>query len=158
VLAVCEVTTLFGGTAATMEFEYENQSGTTGQTTGANPVRSTAAIVTMLQPSMSGAASNNIPWNPLASGDYGMKTLNDVIMGGTAMSTGAGCFYVYYPLLWMPGLAANMYIERDSTTQIDGIIALAQDSSYYSGCLGVFIEANTTNSGAFNSFMRSCVG
>jgi hypothetical protein len=159
VMLTTEVTTVFNGTAATMQFNYTSVPGAAAHNTGGLPVRSTAAIVSMLQPSVSGSAANNIPWAPLASGDYGLTAITALVMAGTAMgSTSAVNAYAYFPLLWMPGVAANMYIERDSTTQIDGLIALAQDTSYLCGCLNCFVETNTTSTGIWNSFMRSCVG
>lgn len=156
-LIITEVTTLFGGTAATMGINYHNQANA-AQTGTAVGVRSTAAIVTMLQPSLSGNLANNQPWFVYNSGDYGARTVDAIVMGGTAMSTGAVNAYLYFPLLWVPGVASNAYIERDSTVQIDGLIALAQDTSFISGCLNAWVVTNATTSGAMNVFMRSCVG
>jgi hypothetical protein len=157
VLPIFEVSTLFGGTAATMVLNYTGV-GTGTNTTAALPVRSTAAIVTMLQPSPFSNAANTTPWISLGTGDYGLTQATSIVMAGSAMTTGAAHLYLYYPLLFVPGLAANMYIERDSTTQIDGLIALAKDGSNVNGCLGLFVQTNTTSSGIITAFMRSCVG
>jgi hypothetical protein len=157
VLPIFEVSTLFGGTAATMVLNY-TAVGTGTNATAAMPVRSTAAILTMLQPSPFSNAASTAPWISLGTGDYGLTQTTSIVMGGTAMTTGAAHLYVYYPLLFVPGLAANMYIERDSTTQIDGLIALAKDGSNVNGCLGLFVQTNTTSSGTITAFMRSCVG
>lgn len=158
VMMIWEVTTVFGGTAATLQMTYTDQAGTTNQTTAAIGVRSTAAIVSMLQPSVVGSLANNIPFIPLASGDYGVRAYTNVIMAGTAMGSGAGNLYLYYPLMWVPGIAASMWTERDSTIQIDGLTPLAQDTSFVPGCLNVFVQTNTTSTGIINAAMRSCVG
>jgi len=159
VQAVLEVqVATFSGTAATLLLNYTGV-GTGTNATAAQPVRSTAAIVSMLQPSITGSAANNWPWFTLGSGDYGMTAPVSVVAGGTQMGGTSTCvLYLYFPLMFVPGVAAQMYVERDSTIQIDGLIALAQDTSYVPGCLGLFVMANTTSSGIMQAFLRSCVG
>jgi hypothetical protein len=92
-----------------------------------------------------------------AAGDYGMTAISTCVFSA-AVATGVVALQMFFPLVWLPGIAANVYIERSSTVQIDGLIELAQSSSQVLGCLTGFIQANTTSSGQLGVFLRTCQG
>ena len=150
VLMTLEVTTVQGATAQNVTVSYTNQAGTAGQSTGAQAMTASAAVG-RLQPLTIG------PFFPLQSGDYGVQTTASVTFSA-ANTGGVTALELYYPLCFVPGVNANVYIERDSTTQIDGLTELVQDGSAVIGCLNLYVLPNTTSTGILTGFVRSCAG
>jgi len=66
------------------------------------------------------------PFSPLASGDTGVTAITNVAFNATA--TGNFTLAIIKPLAVVPTVAANSYVERDSTTQIDSLIKLPRGS------------------------------
>lgn len=92
---------------------------------------------------------------PLAAGSLGVKAVKQTTcsVGGT----GTLASNVFAPLLFVPGLAANSYIERDSTAQIDGLTELA-NASQVIGSLRLYLQPNTTSTGIVGGYMKTCAG
>jgi len=149
VLMTFEVTTALGSTASNLTVSYTNHAGTSGQTTPSTAM-TTSAIVGRLQPVVTG------PYAQLASGDYGVRAVATATTSAN-MTAGALALNLYVPLAMVPGIAANAYIERDSTIQIDGV-AVIQSASNVLGCLTLYVLPNTTSTGILTGFIRTVAG
>lgn len=124
-------------------------SGTTFQATACV----SAQIAGRIQPNATGF------WvcPQLAAGDYGLTSVT-TITTSAQFASGVFNLYLAYPLGMIPGLAQNIYAERDSTVQIDGLTTLPIDGSNVLGCLGAFVVSATTSTGIFQAFLRTCEG
>lgn len=150
-----EVTTALTATAGTWQTTYTNQAGTAAQVTP-NDTLTNSCITSRLQP-LSNAGANPSPAQFLAAADYGVRSVQTATGAGASGTTGVLALILYYPVVWMPGISANTYVERDSTAQVDGLTYLAKDAGSDIGALGVFLHANNT-AGSTGGFMRSVVG
>jgi hypothetical protein len=146
-------TTGASATATTMTVTYVNQDGTAGRTTTiAGPA--TATIAEQLWPDTT--STTPMPFFPLAAGDYGVRSLSQTQVN-TALAAGAVAGLIVYPLMFLPGIGANTYIERDSTVQVDGLTELVNVSQVI-GALTMLMLPNTTSTGVMNGFFRTCSG
>lgn len=150
VLMTFEVTTALGGTAANLTVTYTNQAGTGSRSTGAIAM-TTSAIAGRLQPVALG------PFMTLQSGDFGVESVQSVQLSAS-MTAGVFALHLYMPLMWVPGVGTNSYIERDSTTQIDGLSELVTTGGGALGCLVLYVLPSGTSSGILNGFMRTVAG
>jgi hypothetical protein len=150
VLATLEITTLMSATAHNLTLNsYTNQAGTAARTTGAQTGLN-AGIVGRLDPSTS-------LWFQLQSGDYGVRSVEQFTCSA-ALAAGVYALHLFYPLAFLPGIAANGYVERDSTVQIDGVTELVQTSGNVLGCLTAYLLPSATASGQITTFMRTVTG
>lgn len=153
VMGVLEVTTALGtGTGTSTLTSYTDQSGNTGAASGT--ITSAASTIAQRLVPTSGAA---VPWIPLATGDWGIRSVESFQFSG-AHSAGVLALNLAYPLMYVPGLAANLFIERDTTAQIDGILELAKTSGDVIGCLTMYAQTNGTSLGTFKAFIRTVAG
>jgi hypothetical protein len=97
------------------------------------------------------------PFVALASGDIGVRHITQTQKAATADAAGGVAGQVVTPLAFIPGVAANTYIERDAPMNIDGLTELA-NSSLVIGCLKILTFANATSTGTAIFFMRTCAG
>jgi len=142
-------TTASSATAHTLTVSYKNQVGSSTSVVFSAPA--TAGTIDGIYP----VASTN--WFiPLASGDFGVQSVSQT-QSNTILAAGVLALILHYPLMLVPGITANVYIERDSTVQIDALTELA-NSSQVLGCLGVFVFTNGTTSGQFTGMYRTCEG
>jgi len=149
VLMTFEVTTALSATADNITVsKYTNQSGTANQTTAAIAL-TTSAVVQRLLPIALG------PFVQLATGDYGVRSVEQVTM--SAGNTGVLALNLYFPLMFVPGVGANAFAKKDSTVEFDSLTELVQASGVL-GCLTAYVLSNTTSSGIFTGFMRTCAG
>lgn len=144
-----EVTTALGATPSNLTVTYTNQAGTASRSTGAVALTA-SAIAGRLQPTALG------PLMTLQSGDTGVQSVQTATTSAN-MAAGALALHLYYPLAWVPGIAANIYVERDSTVQIDGITELTNVSGTV-GCLTLYFLAGGSSSGGIAGFVRACQG
>lgn len=149
-LLTFEVTTALGATASNLTVTYTNESGTNTRSTGAQAM-TTSAITGRLQPTTLG------PWTPLQTGDYGVRSVESVIFSA-AMGAGVLNLYIYRPLHFLPGIGSNLYVERDSTVQIDGLTELVKGTDSELGFLTFFVLPNGTSTGNFTAFLRTVAG
>jgi hypothetical protein len=150
-LLTFEITTSLGATNSNLTVSsYTNSAGTTGRTTTAQAM-TTSAIGGRLQPILVG------PYMTLADGDIGIRSV-ETLQFSAAMGAGALNLYIYRPLHFLPGVGANVYVERDSTVQIDGLTELVVGTDSQLGCLTVFVLPNGTSTGTFIGFMRTVAG
>ena len=150
VMMTFDVTTALGATASNLTVNsYTDQDGNTAQTTAAEAM-TTSAITFRLQPVTIGT------FMPLASGDFGVRSV-ETLAFSAAMLAGVVALNLYFPLAFLPGVAGNLYVERDSTTQIDGITELV-NASQVTGCLTMYLQTNSTTTGTVKMFARTTEG
>lgn len=149
VMLTFEVMTALSGTADNINVTYTNQGATGSRTTGAIAL-TTSAIVGRLLPINLG------PFIQLQAGDYGVQSVQSLTMSGA--NTGVLALHLYYPLCFVPGMVANVYAERDSTIQINGLTELVTTAGGALGCLTMYVMPNTTASGILTAYMRTCDG
>lgn len=149
VLTTLEVTSALGVTASDVTMTYTSQSNLSQSTTAT--AMTTSAIAGRLQPTQTG------PFMRLANGDWGVRSVQSVNFS-LAMGAGALNLYQYYPLHFLPGIANNIYIERDSTLQIDGLTELVTGTDSELGFLAVFGLPSSTTTGNLTAFLRTVSG
>lgn len=149
-LMTLEVTTGLSTVASNLTVTYTNSAGANTRSTGAQAM-TTSAGVGRLQPTAFG------PYTPLQSGDIGVQSVQSLIFS-QPMGAGVLNLYIYRPLHFLPGIATNIYVERDSTVQIDGLTELVVGNDGHIGCLNFFVMTNGTSSGNFNAFLRTVAG
>lgn len=147
--ATMEVTTQLGATPANHTMSYTNQAGTAAQTSTSNAM-TVSAIIQRLQTATIG------PQIQLASGDFGVQAVSTSTLSAS-MAAGAYAMILYKPLLFLPGLVANLYGERPTSSMIDGLVQLPTASSQI-GCLVPLFYTNTTSSGVATMTLRTCYG
>jgi len=158
VLAIFEVTTALGATAGTIQLaSYTNQAGTAARANAATTCVNSAIVHRLVGGAGSGTATVGAPACVLQGTDFGIRAVATVTSAG---NTGGGVVAInlYFPLAFLPGVAASIWIERDSTVQIDGLVELAQTSGNVLGCLGLYVLPNTTTIGQLTGFIRTCEG
>lgn len=141
--------------AGTMTAQYIDQAGSA---TNAPALTSAAAavIVGAIFPSSVGiTAGAGSFFVPLAAASTGVQAVKQNTMSVTG--TGSLAHNVFFPLLFVPGLAANAYIERDSTTQIDGLTEMV-NASQVIGSLQMYVLPNTTSTGALTGYLKTVSG
>jgi hypothetical protein len=145
-----DVTTALGGTASNIVVTYTNQAGTAGRVTTAAAMIA-SGIAQRLTPAV------QAPSMFLQSGDSGVRQVNSIQLSAS-MTAGVFALNLWYPLAFLPGIVANVYVERDSTVQIDGLLPLIVGSGTNIGALTLYVQANTTTSGLILGTMRTCQG
>lgn len=142
-------TTASSATAHTLTVSYVNSAGTSTSVAFSAPA--TAGTIDGIYP----VGLTN--WFvPLASGDFGVRSVSQT-QSNTALAAGVLALILHYPLMLVPGISSNVYVERDSTVQVDALTELA-NSAQVIGCLGMLVFANTTSSGQLTGMMRTCEG
>lgn len=137
-----------GAVAINPTVTYKNESGV--QHVGEQIAIPASAVIRRLFP-------NTVAMMNLASGDLGVTTVDSIALAGT--TTGTIDIIIYHPLLIIPLVVANTFIERDSTIQIDGLTELIYGSDSQCPCLGVFaLSAGTTACATETFFVRTVAG
>jgi len=138
-------------TTSTFTTTYLDHAG--GSSTVANAMVATANIVdTCLALPNTGS-----PFAALASGDLGVRQISAGQKAATADAAGGCNQQIFTPLTFVPGVAANIYIERDAPMNIDGLTELA-NSSLVIGCLKMLVFANASTLGTMLVFLRTAAG
>jgi hypothetical protein len=141
--------------AGTFIAQYVNQAGSNTNA----PTLTTAAaaiLADVLWPASVGVtAGGGSFFMPLASGDTGVQAVKQTTC--SVAGTGTLASNVFFPLSFVPGMAGNAYIERDATSQIDGVSELVQATNVI-GCLGLYVLPNSTTTGTLTGFFRSVAG
>lgn len=118
-------------TAATMTVWYTDSGDTATSVAVVLPVSSPARM------SPTGYLGVPIP--------NGIKSIQSCQIQ-TAQTAGAVDISIFRTLDFVPTVAANNWVERDMTAQIDGIMPLDMDTSLQCGCLAaVVLQGGTTN-------------
>jgi hypothetical protein len=150
VMMVMVVTTALGSTASNVTINYDAPEGTS-HSTGAIAMTASCAA-DRCQP-VSGVGV----FIPLQAGDSGVLKVNTVTFSA-AMGAGVLDIYLFKPLLIIPTIGASLYVERDSTIQIDGLTELVTESGGECGCLKNFVLTSGTTASTFQEFLRTCAG
>jgi hypothetical protein len=154
VLPVLVVTTALGATTGTGSItSYTDQAGNTGN---AGQAFSSAAS-TIVEKTLPNSGTFNGSFVPLAVADYGVRAVS-TFAWTTTPTSGVVAMDLCFVLGYFPGIAANFYLERDSTIQIDGLTEIAQTSGNVLGCISAYVLAGATTTGTVTAFMRTCAG
>jgi hypothetical protein len=97
------------------------------------------------------------PFIGLQTGDYGVVSVENVKLSA-AMSAGIFALNLYFPLMFVPGIGANFFAEKESTVEFDSLTELIQTSGNVLGCINAYILPGASSSGVFIGFMRTCAG
>ncbi|MBI3679057.1 MAG: hypothetical protein HY235_01405 [Acidobacteria bacterium] len=150
VMMILAVSTALGATASNVTISYTNSSGASGRSTGAIAMTASAGVG-RLQPGAGGFLI------PLQSGDVGVQSVQTATFSA-AMGAGVLDLYLFKPLVLIPTVAANTFIERDSTVQIDGLTELVVGTDSQAGCLGCFALTGGATTTTLTGFLRTCNG
>jgi hypothetical protein len=142
--------TLLGATASAFsQLRYTDQDGNTLQSMpvsfGVNVIVSAAAPTTTLparvvSPSTAAATVSISPFMPLASGDTGVRLINDVTF--SANNTGTLAYVLCQPLVYIPILTNGVLTLFDNVQQVANLPRV-----YDGACLSYmsYANSNTTN-------------
>jgi hypothetical protein len=104
------------------------------------------------------AANRMLPiGNQFVSLPNGIQTIQSVQVQ-TAQTNGAVDIFICKPLVYIPTIALNTWVERDVTAQIDGIVKLDLDSSYAPGFMCLVALTNGTTARGCVGMIRTCAG
>jgi hypothetical protein len=152
--------TLTHTVAGTITTTYTNQGGTAGRTTIstmpatglltgriiANTTHNTATVIT------------SSPFMPMTNGgDSGVTTVEQVVISGGTVTVGTVYHKIVRPLVLMPFIAANTYIEQDATLNIGNMVEL-RNVSQTCGCLGWNTFSAGTTAASMSAFLRMIEG
>ena len=140
-----------GATAQNLTVTYTNSAGTGARSTGA--VASVASIAANRLNTYTGFG----PFMPLAAGDVGVRSIESAIYSA-ANSAGSDHLVICRPILMMPTVAVNTFVERDSTIQVDGLTQLVKNASERSACLRWLFLTTGTGTFTYTSLLRTCRG
>jgi hypothetical protein len=155
IAAICDSGTNVGGTGSTATISYTNQAGTSGQT------------ATGLY-SGGGVFENYLLWSDisaggpltasLATGDYGVRSVQSLTFSAGAGTAGATVALVLYrPLAMLIGGGSNIAVDQDVGRKPSLITPLATTSGGKLGCLGLFMLP-APGAGAIQGEISLCEG
>lgn len=112
--------TVLGAATPNMRVTYTDQGGTAGNVTPATlPIGKTAAIVGMIPYSGTGSGKYG-PFMPLAAGDYGVRSLEQLNLSASYVS-GTLAYCLARPLLTLPMTTVGVAAERDLLNQLPSL-------------------------------------
>jgi len=130
------------GTAGTGTFQltYTNSAGTGSRTTPSSPALPTnTAVAPLLTVPYSGTGSGKFgPFMPLAAGDAGIRTCQNIILGTAGVTTGVYNLVFCKPLLSLPITTLGVASERDLVNQLPSMPRV-----YDGACLAWMIYAGS---------------
>jgi hypothetical protein len=154
-MLMVDVGTLLGGTPGTMVVNYTEQDNSTTRNTAAiTPTTAAGTANRVLQ----GGVTYGPPFLPLVSGGAGVSHVNSVTFGAGTSPTGNIYLNIVRPLLVIPTLAANSWVERDITTTMDSLIELVKGTDSQHGCLQFLGLGNSTTAAAMAYQLRTVTG
>lgn len=152
---IAPVTTVRGTPAAgNLTISYRN-TASADTNTGASAMTTNADPINRLLPFPAGNVGS--PFITLAAGDLGVKRINSSQRAATSDASGAFAMGIVFPLMIMPGIGANVFVERDAPMNIDGLVELA-NASQVMGCFTMLIYANASSMGTLLMQMRTAAG
>lgn len=130
------------GTAGTGTFQltYTNSAGTGSRVTPTSPALPTnTAVAPLLTVPYSGTGSGKFgPFMPLAAGDAGIRTCQNIILAGAGVTTGVYNLVFAKPLLSLPITTLGVASERDLVNQLPSMPRV-----YDGACLAWMIYAGS---------------
>ncbi len=113
------VTATTGATAHNVNISYTNQAGTAGRTLPVTVSCTASAIVPHI--THSGTAANNYgPFLPLASGDFGVRSVQTLTLSA-ASGAGTAALVLAKPIVSIPLTTVGVGAERDLLNQIPSL-------------------------------------
>lgn len=145
VRAYLVINTTSGATAHTLSMTYTNQAGT-GSRTLPVTVSCTASAITPHITHTGLAANNYGPFLPLASGDYGIQSVQSVQLSA-ASGAGTASLVLARPILTIPLTTASVVSERDFVNQLPSLPQIKDDA-----CLTWLYFAGSPTSASANFY------
>lgn len=155
VLMTLEVTTAFGTATGipNVRVNYTDQSGNATSDTGNITIGATSLIANRLFPLQDG------PQIRMASGDYGVRSIEQVTFSASSAGAGAAAALLQYkPLLFVPTLATTTFSERSTPAQIGGIRKLTSVAGGSLPFIGFFVLTSTTSTGVQTYLLEMVYG
>jgi hypothetical protein len=146
------------GGAGTLTVQYVDQAAANTNAPALTTAASAFTADTLVPSAAFVTAGAGSFFIPLAAASTGVQAIKQTTL--SVAGTGAGSGFagnIFFPLSLIPGIASNAYIERDSTTQIDGITELIMNGGVI-GHLALYALTNGTTSGALTGFIRTVSG
>lgn len=133
VRAYLTVRSTTGASAHNLAYSYTDQDGNAGATNPVTVACTASAIVPHI--THSGTAANNYgPFIPLASRDYGMRSVQSVTLSAASGSASTAALVLCRPLFDITLGVASLGIEKDLLNQIPSM-PIVKDTA----CLGVLV-------------------
>jgi len=152
--------TLTHTVAGTLTTTYTDQAGTTGRTTisicpATGPLIHRVIFNTLHNSATVVACT---PFMPLTNaGSSGVRNLEQVQISGGTITAGTIHHKIVRPLILMPFIAANSFIEQDTTLNIGNMVELV-NASQVCGCLGWLGFTGGTTATTMSSLLRMVEG
>ena len=126
--------------AGTFQLTYTNSAGTAAKVTPTSPALPTnTAVAPLLTVPYSGTGSGKFgPFIPLAAGDAGIRTCQNIILAGAGVTTGVYNLVFAKPLLSLPITTLGVASERDLVNQLPSMPRV-----YDGACLAWMIYAGS---------------
>lgn len=133
-------TVALSATASNLTVTYTNTTPT-GSRTGviAHPVTANYGAVGKILPH--GLVP---PYLQLQAGDVGITSVQSV-QGSVALAAGTLGLYLHKPLIYMPGVPTDLYVERELTSSLDGLVELVTTGGGVLGCPILSFISNTAS-------------
>lgn len=142
--------TAFSATATTATITYTNSAGT-GSRSG------TIAHVNLFGfGSVDRLIPAGRPYMTMQSGDVGIQSVSSLSFS-VALAAGVGGLFLHKPLALFPGVAADIYAERDMANSLDGLMELVTTAGGDMGCpmlMGIPQSAGTISLSLFVKVAR----
>jgi hypothetical protein len=144
VFATCN--TACGAATPNMRITYTDQGGTQGNLTPATlPIGKTAPIIGLIPYSGTGAGKYG-PFMPLAAGDYGVRSIEQLNLSVSYVS-GTLAYCLAKPLLYLPMTTVGVAAERDLLNQLPSLPRV------YDGACLAWLEYAGASTPASSSFI-----
>ena len=126
--------------AGTFQLTYTNSAGTASRVTPTSPALPTNnATAPLLGVPYSGTGSGKFgPFMPLAAGDAGIRSIQNIILAGAGVTTGVYNLVQCKPLLSLPITTLGVAAERDLVNQLPSMPRV-----YDGACLAWMIYAGS---------------
>lgn len=126
VRAYLTVVTTTGATAHNLSMTYTDQAGNTGNTLPVTVSCTASAITPHI--THSGTAANNYgPFLPLASGDYGIRSVQSVQLSAASLA-GTAALVLAKPIMTIPLIATSIATERDFLNSLPSLPQIKDDA------------------------------
>lgn len=153
-------TTLTHTVAPVVTTTYTDGRGTTGKS-NAYTCPATGVLVNRIIGNTTQGTATVIPSTPFmpltSAGTPGVTKLEQVVVSGGTATVGTVSHKIVKPLILMPFIAANSFIEQDATLNIGNMVEL-RNVSQVCGCLSWNVFSAGTTAASFSAFMRTVEG
>ena len=143
-------------TATNLTVTYTNTTPTGSRTSVyAHPVTANYGAIGKILPH--GLAA---PYFTLQTGDVGITSVQSV-QSSVALAAGVLGLYLHKPLVYMPGVPTDLYVERELTSSLDGLLELVTTSGGVLGCPMLSFISNTASTSVavgLHAWMRTVRG